>query len=112
VAAIANPPGIPAANEATEDWLVRFNISLFEIAANFSLDTFASTGLKSKTSWIMTSSVAKVSARNLSRLTFTPGIYTAEVIIFSNATSFPALFCSVIVNIVKLILYVIKLQYY
>ncbi|MEQ2534443.1 hypothetical protein [Lachnospira hominis (ex Hitch et al. 2024)] len=107
MAAIANPPGIPAANEATEDWLVRFNISLFEIAANFSLDTFASTGPKSKTS-----SVAKVSARNLSRLTFTPGIYTAEVIIFSNATSFPALFCSVIVNIVKLILYVIKLQYY
>lgn len=109
MAAIANPPGIPAANEATEDWLVRFNISLFEIAANFSLDTFASTGPKSKTSWIMTSSVAKVSARNLSRLTFTPGICTAEVIIFSNATSFPALFYSVIV---KLLLYVIKLQYY
>ena len=32
-----------------------------------------------------------------------------KVIIFSNATSFPALFCSVIV---KLLLYVIKLQYY
>ena len=74
VAAIANPPGIPAANDAIEDWLVLFIINLLAIALISSLDTPAPIGPL----LIILSSISTFeenpSAKNLFLSTFTPGI--------------------------------------
>ena len=106
VAAIANPPGIPATKDATEDWLVRTKISF---AAAFSIRSWGIPALTGPISMMVCTSIsspAKVSARNLLRLTFTPGILTALVIIVSSATEVVSfLACSIILILsIKLVI--------
>ena len=107
MAAIARPPGIPATNEATDDWLVRFIISLFAVLEISSLDIPASIGPKLIISWIFAPVPANCSAKNLSLLTFTPGIFIDVVIISSKEI----LFDSCLVLFVFSILFTLRFDY-
>lgn len=89
---MAVPPGIPATKDAAEDSLVRFSICFFANTCNSSREIPAAIGPCSMISWILSGVEEKLSARNLLRLTLTPGSWTEVVMTFSSANSFTICF--------------------